>query len=193
VRDATIALAGVFGFGGPPPPYGHPHLAVSGPAVSGRLEDPSPARRSRRDMPSAHRDDPYKTFNFLVEIDGIAVAAFSEVSGLESETEVIEYRAGGETSTVRKLPGLTKYANIVLRRGVTQDVELWNWRKTVEQGAVDRRNGSIVLLDDDRTPVLRWNFFNGWISKWVGPVLNAKGNEVAIETIEIAHEGLTRD
>jgi phage tail-like protein len=144
-------------------------------------------------MPPPQRDDPYKTFNFLVEIDGIAVAAFSEVSGLESETEVVEYRAGGETSTVRKLPGLTKYANIVLRRGVTQNAELWNWRKAVEQGAVDRRNGSVVLLDDDRTPVLRWNFSNGWISKWVGPALNAKGNEVAIETIEIAHEGLTRD
>jgi phage tail-like protein len=144
-------------------------------------------------MAPAQRDDPYKAFNFLVEIDGITVAAFSEVSGLESETDVIEYRVGGDTNTVRKLPGLTRYANIVLRRGVTQDAELWNWRRTVEEGAVDRRNGSIVLLDDDRTPVLRWNFFRGWISKWVGPTLNAKGNDVAIETLEIAHEGLTRD
>ena len=144
-------------------------------------------------MAPPQRDDPYRAFNFLVEIDGLTVAAFSEVSGLESETAVIEYRAGGEGNTVRKLPGLTKYANIVLRRGVTQDAELWNWRKTVEQGTVERRNGSIVLLADDRTPVLRWNFFNGWISKWEGPALNAKGNEVAIETIEIAHEGLTRD
>ena len=142
----------------------------------------------------APRDDPYKAFNFLVEIDGIAVAAFSEVSGLESETEVIEYRVGSEkTNTVRKLPGLTKYANIVLRRGVTQDADLWNWRRSVEQGTVDRRNGSIVLLDGDRNPVLRWGFLNGWISKWEGPALNATGNEIAIETIEIAHEGLTRD
>jgi phage tail-like protein len=144
-------------------------------------------------MAPPQRDDPYKAFNFVVEIDGLAVAAFSEVSGLESETEVIEYRAGGEAGTVRKLPGLTRFANIVLRRGVTQDAELWDWRKAVEQGTVDRRNGSIVLLDDDRTPVLRWTFRNGWISKWVGPDLNATANEVAIETIEIAHEGLTRD
>jgi phage tail-like protein len=144
-------------------------------------------------MASSQRDDPYKGFNFLVEIDGVALAAFSEVSGLESETEVIEYRTGAETSTVRKLPGLTKHANLVLRRGVTQDAELWNWRKTVVDGNVDRRNGSIVLLDDDRTAVVRWNFFQGWISKWTGPNLNAKGNEVAIETIEIAHEGLSRD
>lgn len=141
-------------------------------------------------MAQSQRDDPYKAYNFRVEIDGVALAAFSEVSGLESETEVIEYRTGTESNTVRKLPGLTKHANIVLRRGVTQDAELWNWRKTVEDGQVDRRNGSIVLLDDDRSEVLRWNFTNGWISKWVGPNLNAEGNEVAIETIEIAHEGL---
>ena len=141
-------------------------------------------------MPASQRVDPYKAFKFLVEIDGIARAAFSEVGGLETETVVIEYRAGGEPTTVRKLPGLTKYANIVLRRGITQDRDLWNWRQTVIQGNVDRRNGSIVLLADDGTEVLRWNFFHGWIAKWEGPVLNAKANEVAIETIEIAHEGL---
>jgi phage tail-like protein len=143
-------------------------------------------------MAPPQRDDPYKAFNFLVEIDGIARAGFSEVSGLASETDVIEYRVGSESNTARKLPGLTKYANIVLRRGVTQDADLWNWRKTVVDGNVDRRNGSIILLDDDRTEVVRWNFFSGWISKWEGPALNASGNEVAIETIEIAHEGLQR-
>jgi phage tail-like protein len=138
----------------------------------------------------AQRHDPYKAFNFRVEIDGIARAAFSEVGGLDSETAVIEYRVGGEPNTVRKLPGLTKYANIVLRRGITQDAELWNWRLTVVQGNVDRRNGSIILLDDDGTEVVRWNFFHGWIAKWEGPALSSKGNEVAIETVEIAHEGL---
>jgi phage tail-like protein len=138
------------------------------------------------------RDDPYKAFNFLVEIEGITHAAFSEVAGLESETAVIEYRLGGEPNTVLKLPGLTKYANIVLRLGIIKDAELWNWQKTVIQGKVDRRNGSIILLDDQGNEVVRWNFFNGWISKWTGPALNAKGNEVAIETIEIAHEGLER-
>jgi phage tail-like protein len=142
-------------------------------------------------MPSPQRNDPYKAFNFLVEIDGIARAAFSEVSGLESETAVIEYRAGGE-NVVRKLPGLTKFGNIVLRRGVTQDAELWDWRKNVVDGNVDRRNGSIALLDDQRNEVVRWNFRSGWICKWEGPTFNAKANEVAIETIEIAHEGLER-
>lgn len=142
-------------------------------------------------MAPPQRNDPYKAFNFLVEIDGVARAAFSEVSGLESETAVIEYRAGGE-GVVRKLPGLTKFGNIVLRRGVTQDAELWDWRKNVVEGSIDRRNGSIALLDDQRNEVVRWNFRDGWICRWEGPALNAKANEVAIETIEIAHEGLER-
>jgi phage tail-like protein len=141
-------------------------------------------------MASPQRDDPYKAFNFLVEIDGVTRAFFREVSGLESQTKVIEYRAGDKANTVRKLPGLTTYANIVLRRGLTQDAELWNWRRTVEEGRVERRNGSIVLLDDALDPVVRWNFRNGWICKWEGPALHASANEVAIETIEIAHEGL---
>ena len=140
------------------------------------------------------RDDPYKNFNFVVEIDGISIAAFCEVSGLVSETEVIEYRNGSDkTSTVRKLPGLTKYANIVLKRGVTQDNQLWLWRKAIEQGTADRRSGTIVLLDDERNEVRRWHFSNGWIVKFDGPDLNAKANDVAIETMEIAHEGLTLD
>jgi phage tail-like protein len=142
--------------------------------------------------PQQQRDDPYKAFNFLVEIDGVALAGFSEVSGLASETDVIEYRRGVDSNTVRKLPGLTKYANLVLKRGITQDAELWNWRKSVEDGNVDRRNGAIILLDDDHTEVVRWMFFQGWISTWEGPTLSAKGNEVAIETLEIAHEGLSR-
>jgi phage tail-like protein len=142
-------------------------------------------------MPAPQRDDPFKAFGFIVEIDGIARAAFSEVSGLESDTAVIEYRAGNE-NVVRKLPGLTKFGNVILRRGVTQDADLWNWRKSVVDGNIDRRNGSIVLLDDKRNEVVRWNFRSGWICKWEGPTLNAKANEVAIETIEIAHEGLER-
>jgi phage tail-like protein len=143
-------------------------------------------------MAGPQRDDPYKAFDFLVEIDGVARAGFSEVSGLESETAVIEYRTGNE-DVVRKLPGLTKFSNIVLRRGVSKDRELWDWRQTVVQGNTDRRNGSIVLLDDQRNEVLRWNFGQGWPCKWQGPALNAKTNEVAIETLEIAHEGLERD
>ena len=140
-------------------------------------------------MAPAQRNDPYKAFNFLVEIDGVARAAFSEVSGLESESAVIEYRTGSEYLT-RKLPGLTRFANIVLRHGITQDRELWDWRQNIVDGNPDRRNGMIKLLDDQRNEVVRWNFRNGWPCKWEGPALNAKANEVAIETLEIAHEGL---
>jgi phage tail-like protein len=140
------------------------------------------------------RDDPYKAFNFLVEIDGLTVGAFAEVTGLDSETEVIEYRVGSDkANSPRKLPGLTKYTNIVFKRGITQNRDLWNWRKAIEQGTPDRRNGTITLLDDARNPVVRWHFVNGWVTKYDGPDLNAKANDVAIETIEIAHEGLTLD
>jgi phage tail-like protein len=156
------------------------------------VEDPRTACRNDVVVSAASRDDPYKSFNFRVEIAGIAVAAFSEVGGLESETPVIEYRVGGEPNTVRKLPGLTKYADIVLRRGITQDAELESWRKNITEGVADRRSGSIVLLDDQGNEVVRWNFVEGWICKWEGPALNATCNEVAFETIAIAHEGFER-
>jgi phage tail-like protein len=135
------------------------------------------------------RNDPYGTFNFVVEIEGIAVAGFSECSGLTAETEVIEYREGNEAAGVRKLAGLTKFAAITLKRGITKDRDLWNWYKNIINGNTDRRNGSSVLLGNDRSPVARWNFTNGWPAKWEGPHLKAKGNEVAIETLEIEHEG----
>jgi phage tail-like protein len=135
------------------------------------------------------RNDPYGRFNFLLEIDGVAMAGFTEVSGLTTETSVIEYREGNDRTPTRKLPGLTKYSNIVLKRGWTKDRELWDWRKTVVDGAVRRANGSIILLGDSRQPVARWNFREAWPCKWEGPALNAKSSEVAIETLELAHEG----
>jgi phage tail-like protein len=140
-------------------------------------------------MPPAGRVDPLPASQFLVEIDGIQAASFAELSGLESEIAVIEYRTGGEATT-RKLPGLRKFSNLVLKRGVTRDAELWEWHQAVGEGNVQRRNGSIVLLDGKREQVLRWNFFNGWPCKWEGPALNARSNEVAIETLEIAVEGI---
>ncbi len=141
-------------------------------------------------MPSGARNDPYGQFNFLIEIDGVTRAGFSEVSGLTTDTNVIEYREGQEVTTVRKLPGLMKYTNIVLKRGYTQDKALWNWRKNVIDGTTQRTTGTITLLDEARQPALRWNFTNGWPVKWEGPAMNGKTSEVAIETLEIAHEGL---
>lgn len=141
-------------------------------------------------MASGNRNDPYGQFNFLIEIDGVTRAGFSEVSGLTTDTNVIEYREGQEVTTMRKLPGLMKYTNIVLKRGYTQDQSLWNWRKQVLDGTTQRTTGTITLLDEARQPALRWNFTAGWPVKWEGPAMNGKTSEVAIETLEIAHEGL---
>src|SRR5262249_47915701 len=135
------------------------------------------------------RHDPFTGLNFRIEIDGVAVAAFAECSGLSSETDVIEYREGADrTSTPRLLPGLTHYGPIVMRRGVTGNRDLWNWRQTVIDGNVQRLNGSVLLLDAEGNLVVRWNFFEAWPRKCEGPALRARGNEVAIETLEIVCE-----
>lgn len=142
-------------------------------------------------MPDGARNDPYGQFNFVVEIDGIPVAGFSEVSGLTTDTNVVEYREGNEpNATTRKLPGLIKYSNIVLKRGWTKDTKLWDWRKKVLDGKTQRTTGTITLRDEARQPALSWNFREGWPCKWEGPALNGKTSEVAIESMEIAHEGL---
>jgi phage tail-like protein len=141
-------------------------------------------------MAGANRNDPFGAFNFLVEIDGVTTTSFSEVSGLDAEIEPIEYRTGDEDTTVRKIPGLRKYSNITLKRGFTPDLSLWNWMKQGLGGKVMRANMSITLLDGARQPVLRWNVREAWPCKWEGPDLNAKGNDIAIETLEICHEGI---
>lgn len=136
--------------------------------------------------------EPFNNFNFLVEIDGITRAAFHECSGLDSTIDVIEHREGGENITPRKLPGMTKYSNIVLKRGITDDKELYSWHLKAIRGEVTRKNGSIVLLDRAGVEKARWNFVRAWPSKWTGPSLTAEGNDVAIEQLDLAHEGLER-
>jgi phage tail-like protein len=136
------------------------------------------------------RNDPYSAFNFIVEIDGVIVGGFAECGGLGTETDIVEYRNGDEDITVRKLIGKAKYPQISLKRGFTDSRELWEWRKLVITGHTQRKSGSIQLLDEARQPALRWEFREGWPSKWEGPALNAKNNDVAIEVLEIAHEGL---
>lgn len=142
-------------------------------------------------MPPAARRDPFKSYSFLVEIDGIASAAFTSVSGLGAAAEVIEYREGSDpVSSSRKLPGRVKYPNVTLKRGITASRELWEWWQTVADGPVQRRNVAIVLLDDSRTPVLRWLLRNAWVARIETSELDASTNEIAIETVELAHEGL---
>lgn len=139
------------------------------------------------------RNDPFGAFNFLVVIDGVGQSSFSEVSGLAVEVTVIEYREGSDNVlTVRKIPGLVKYTNITLKRGVTTDLSLWNWFSRAVQGQVQRTAVVINLLDDQNQPVAKWSVREAWPCKYEGPDLKARGNDVAIELLEICHEGLER-
>jgi phage tail-like protein len=112
-----------------------------------------------------------------------------ECSGLGSHIQVIEYREGTDPqSSVRKLVGPVSYPDITLKWGVTNSRDLYNWHLAIIQGQMQRRNGSVILLGDDGTEQVRWNFTNAWPSKWDGPTLNAKGNDVAIESLTITCE-----
>jgi phage tail-like protein len=133
-------------------------------------------------------DNPYAQFNFLIEIDNLTTAGFTEMTGFNTESDIIEYREGSDPNYVRKLPALTKFGNVTLKRGYTQNRELWEWRKTTLQGMTERRSGAIILLDEARQPALRWNFFEAWVNKYEGPALNATANEASIESIEFVME-----
>ena len=143
-------------------------------------------------MPAGERKDPYRNFRYLVEIDGIAQAGFSEATIPDSTQDPIEYREGSEPPTARKLPGLIKYGNVTLKWGITDSMDLYNWRKLVEDGKDARRNMAIVLLDEEGNPAARWEFNEAWPSKYDAPDLSAKGTDIAVETLEIVHEGLKR-
>jgi phage tail-like protein len=138
----------------------------------------------------ADRKDPYRNFRFRLEIDGVTKAGFTEVSGLEIDTDVVEYREGKDPIHKRKLPGLVKYTDITLKKGLTDSPELWDWYKKVVNGQTERTSGAIILLDEEGTDAVRWNFVEGWPSKWTGPDMKADGSAVAIETLVIKHEGL---
>lgn len=135
--------------------------------------------------------DPVGQFNFKVEIDGVTQAAFKNVEGLDSETEVVEYQDGDDLK-LRKRPGRTKYSNITLKRGYIATEELWIWRKTVMDGKVQRKSGSIILCNDHGAEVMRYNFFEAWPCKWKGFSLDGKGTDVVVEEIELACEWIER-
>jgi phage tail-like protein len=109
------------------------------------------------------------------------------------DTEVIETREGGDNTTVRKLPGKTSYSDITLKWGLTASTELWEWRQQIVDGDVVRKNGSIVVFDlDNHTEVARWNFVSAWPTRWESSAFSAKGNDIAVDTLVLAHEGLAR-
>jgi phage tail-like protein len=147
-------------------------------------------------MTTGSRTDPLTGYHFYLELDGIAEAQFRECSGLDSESNIIEYKEASKNgvTVIKKVPGELKWSNIVLKRGVTGDMKLWDWRKQIEDGSVDtaRKNGSIVLYDQSNNEIARYNFEYGWPSKITGPQLNANNNDIAIEEVTICHEGLKR-
>lgn len=140
-----------------------------------------------------HANDPYGTYNFYVEWDGIVHAGFSECTGLDSISEAGNYREGTDPLTYRKLPGLATYSNVELKRGISSNPELWKWRAAIAKGNTERRSLSIVMLDDTGQEKIRWNLVNCWPTKWAAPDFDANANEVAIESLELTHEGVSID
>ena len=140
------------------------------------------------------RQDPLRNFRFRVEIDGLQAAAFSEVLVGETATEAVDYRDGTDPAHVRKLPGLTKYANVTFKRGIIGDLRFWNWiRRAATGDQALRADGRVILRNEAGEEVMRWNLTRCWPSKWTGPSLNAKNSEVAIESLEMQIERLEID
>jgi phage tail-like protein len=140
------------------------------------------------------RPEPYSGLNFELTIEGVSQdgqavgATFKEVSGFDSTVEVIEYRSGADSLNVIKIPGLNKHGNITLKWGANGTALFWNWILRAMDGQVQRANGSIKLLDENRVEVMRWDFTRAWPTKYTGPSLNASTNEIGLETLEMAVE-----
>lgn len=135
---------------------------------------------------------PHGRFNYKVEIDGLEAGGFSEVTGFDASIDVIEYREGDAVQTPMKLPGLKKYSNITLKQGLVDSMVLYEWIAAGLEGDVERKTLTITLLDIAGSPAASWQIINAWPIKYTAPDFNATSSEVAIETLEIAHEGMTR-
>lgn len=141
---------------------------------------------------SGLRVDPYQANNFVVEIEGLLVGGFSECSGLQIEVESHEYREGGENDFIHRFAGSTRHPPLVLKHGVSPIDGLWGWHQDVAAGNIERRNGTIYLLNPAQVPVLWWHFREAIPLKWSGPDLRADSAAVAFESVELAHRGLSR-
>ena len=143
------------------------------------------------------REDPLIGFNFAINVGGKIKGYFTEVSGLGSENEIIEQKVVNEKGheIILKIPGRLKWGDIVLKRGITSSLDMWDWRKQVEDGGVDkaRMNGSIVMYDQSGKETARWNFLQGWPSKITGPTPKSDSNEIGIEELTIVHEYIKRE
>jgi phage tail-like protein len=135
----------------------------------------------------------YAAYRFYVQIEGVPQAVFTELSGLQLETEVEEVVEGGNNGFVHKMPGRTKVGNITLKRGMTKSNELFKWYIDIAQGKISRRNVSVIMYDAAGEPVMRWHFDKAYPVKWIGPQFSASSNTTAIETLELAHSGLRQE
>ena len=143
----------------------------------------------------ADHEDPLVSFHFAVDIQGVVTGFFTECSGLGSETEIVEHKVVKDgIEVVMKIPGRLKWENIVLKRGITSNLDIWTRRKQVETGDVAgaRRDGSIVMFDQTLSEVARWNFIRGWPSKVTGPSVKSDSNEIGVEELTITHEYIER-
>jgi phage tail-like protein len=141
--------------------------------------------------------DPLVGFHYAIEVQGVINGYFTECSGIGSEHEVIEHKIVDEKGreSIHKIPGRLKWENVSLKRGITSNMDIWDWRDQVVEGDVDgaRRNGSIVMFNQKLDEVARWNFENAWPIKVSGPSMKADSNEFGIEEVVITHEGLYRE
>jgi phage tail-like protein len=142
--------------------------------------------------PAAPALQPLLTFNFAVEVEGLLVGGFTRVDGLSAEVQVQDFLEGGVNGYVHKLPVRTTFANLELRFGLTGVGMLWDWFAATTEGSIQRRNGTVMLLDARRIPVVWWNFRNALPVRWSGPAFDASDDTIGIESLELAHEGLTK-
>jgi phage tail-like protein len=140
------------------------------------------------------RHDPLRNFRFRVEIDGLTSAGFSEVDIGAITTDVVDYREGTDPPNVRKLSGLTKYANITLKRGMTTSLELFQWHRQIISGqlANGRKSVNIIVQDESGADQARFHVIEAWPVKYQASDLDGKGNEVFVESLELANEGIER-
>jgi phage tail-like protein len=143
----------------------------------------------------ARDTDPLAGFHFQLDLGGKIAGYFTEISGLGSENEVIEHKVvEGGKQKVQKIPGRLKWGDITLKRGITSAMDIWDWRKQVEDGSVDaaRQNGSIIMLDQELTPVAQWDFEGAWPSKVSGPQVQSDSNNYGVEELTVVHEYIKR-
>ncbi len=138
------------------------------------------------------RRDPLRNFRFRLEIDGVQASGFSEVSGLDITTEVIEYREGSEPTHVRKMPGLTKYGNVTLKWGITDSTELHDWHRQIVDGTIERKSVVVVIIDEEGQDKARFEIVEAWPCRYQVNDLDGKGTDIAIEMIELCNEGIVR-